>query len=517
MEACGSIREWDSPAGEAPHIVHGLAVVANRKGKLRMIVDARYLNAFLRYKPFHYEQLKDVISYLGEGYYMATLDFTSGYHHLLVRAEQQKYFGFALNGKIYVFRALCFGVAPACREFTEVVRTMQRPLRLVGMHMTALIDDVLLAARTKGEAMYLISMLIRLYVALGLHMGISKCIIEPQQEASFLGMLISSVEAVFRVPTDKLVDVIQRITAARDSPALSKRDLASIAGMVLALSPAVPLAPIYGKLMYQLMTCQADWDALADTPADLRQHLDFLLKTIPAANGKRWRKPEVATVLVGDASDHQYGGFTPHGELDAAFVQPFTASELDRMANNAFSSTLRETLNIQFFLESIQRHQPQLLQHKHVLYQSDNQGMVFDINKQGGTGEILRSVFSIHEQARALDCEISAEWHPREDQLQQHADMLSKLVDSTESSMNMDMLTAAVLSHTSFPRDSSGQPLPFTLDVYASRDSTKVPSRFYSRFYTEGSMGVNALGYTWASVQGNRQFCLINGPFGLMP
>lgn len=96
--ACKSIKEWDWQNAQPPHIIHGLAVVTNRQGKLRMIVDARYLNAFLRYQAFHYEQLKDVLAYLGEGHYMASLDFTSGYHHLLVREEQQQYFGFAFQG-----------------------------------------------------------------------------------------------------------------------------------------------------------------------------------------------------------------------------------------------------------------------------------------------------------------------------------------------------------------------------------------------------------------------------------
>lgn len=168
----GAIKEWDWPGGQPPHIIHGLAVVANRQGKLRMIVDARYLNAFLRYVPFHYEQLKDVLTYLGEGHYMASLDFTSGYHHLLVREDQQKYFGFAFQGRVYTFRALCFGVAPACRIFTEVVRAVHRPLRMAGMSLTALIDDMLLGAPTKGQALYRISLIIRLKLALGWAMGV---------------------------------------------------------------------------------------------------------------------------------------------------------------------------------------------------------------------------------------------------------------------------------------------------------------------------------------------------------
>ena len=119
--------------------------------------------------------------------------------------------------------------------------------------------------------------------------------------------------------------------------------------------------------------------------------------------------------------------------------------------------------------------------------------------------------------ARQLDCELSAEWHPREDQLQQHADMLSKLVDHTEYSLSDAALASALLSKPAFPKDPAGLPKAFTLDVYASQRSSKVAGRFYSRFYCEGTLGVNALRHPWSSLHGSQQFCYIFGPFGLMP
>ena len=95
--------------------------------------------------------------------------------------------------------------------------------------------------------------------------------------------------------------------------------------------------------------------------------------------------------------------------------------------------------------------------------------------------------------------------------------MLSKLVDNTEYSLSDAALHAALLSQHTYPRDAAGQPKAFTLDVYASQLSSKVPGRFYSRYYCEGTLGVNALRHPWSSLQGNQQFCYIFSPFGLMP
>ena len=345
-------------------------------------------------------------------------------------------------------------------------------------------------------------------------MSITKCLLDPQPHAQFLGMILCSVQAIFRVPEEKMLYVMKQLTAARDSSTLSRRQLASLAGMVLALSPAVPLAPIYAKIMYLLMTGQSDWDVLAENPAELRSHLEFLTRTIPEANDKRWKKAEVATLLVGDASDYQYGGFTPNGELAEPFVQPFNPNELERMANNDFSSTLRETLNLQWLLLSISKLQPQLVQHRHVLYQSDNQGMVADINKQGGTKEILQAVFRIHELARMLDCELSAEWHPREDQWQQHADMLSKLVDQQPQQCSASKRPP---QQTSIPQGPSWAAQNIHTRCLCLPVLQQDRGQILLRFYCEGTLGVNALRHPWGSLHGSKQFCYIFGPFGLMP
>lgn len=44
--------------------MNGLGVVVNRKGKKTMIVEARYVNLFNEYKPFLYEWLSDLQTYL---------------------------------------------------------------------------------------------------------------------------------------------------------------------------------------------------------------------------------------------------------------------------------------------------------------------------------------------------------------------------------------------------------------------------------------------------------------------
>ena len=52
----GSLVEWQGP--RPPVVINGMGVVKTRKGKLRLILDFRYVNMFLMYEHFCYESLK---------------------------------------------------------------------------------------------------------------------------------------------------------------------------------------------------------------------------------------------------------------------------------------------------------------------------------------------------------------------------------------------------------------------------------------------------------------------------
>ena len=92
-----------------PTLIHGLGVVVNRKGKKRLIVDARYLNLFLRYLALKYESLADAIAQLQQGDYMWLTDFNSGYHQVPMHPNTYQYLGLEIAGRIYIMPFLPFG------------------------------------------------------------------------------------------------------------------------------------------------------------------------------------------------------------------------------------------------------------------------------------------------------------------------------------------------------------------------------------------------------------------------
>ena len=105
-----------------PWVVLPLSVAVDAYGKKRLILDARYVNAFLQYLGFKYEQLADLPCFTAAGDFIITDDLLSGYHHCRQHADTWGLLGFELDGKLYCFTCLPFGLSQAPWAFTQVQR-----------------------------------------------------------------------------------------------------------------------------------------------------------------------------------------------------------------------------------------------------------------------------------------------------------------------------------------------------------------------------------------------------------
>ena len=95
-----------------PHICNPLSVVSNSTGKLRLVLNLRYLNQFLLKEKFKYEDLRVAMLMFQPDDYMFTFDLKSGYHHIDIHKEHWKYLGFAW-GRAQAFNIMCFVYSPS--------------------------------------------------------------------------------------------------------------------------------------------------------------------------------------------------------------------------------------------------------------------------------------------------------------------------------------------------------------------------------------------------------------------
>ena len=104
----GCVRQWP----HCPRVVSPLAVVPKRGGKLRLILDLRWINLCLVQSKFKCERLLDLVTMAQRGELFVTFNLLNGYWQVDMSSETHEFLGFtALLFHSFAIRPL---YRPAC-------------------------------------------------------------------------------------------------------------------------------------------------------------------------------------------------------------------------------------------------------------------------------------------------------------------------------------------------------------------------------------------------------------------
>ena len=277
--------------------MNGLGVVKNHKGKLRLILDRRYLNLFLPYQHFKYEQLSDAIEYLQPNDFFVLTDTKSGYHHIPMHEHTWTYLAIEIDGQLYAYTHMPFGLSIACRVYTVVMGEVYRPLRLHHQNLTYLIDDALFAFHSWQQGLFRTMTLLMLLTALGLHLSWEKCQLVPVQQGKFLGLVVDTVACRLLVPADKIGRKKHSMQVVQQQHQATSRQLAGIAGMLMSAAPALHMAPLYLRALYCAMHPGAGWDSLVPQLEMTEDDLRYWYENLETCNGKSWLRRDKVSCL----------------------------------------------------------------------------------------------------------------------------------------------------------------------------------------------------------------------------
>ena len=139
----------------ATHVISVLGVVPKGNGKLRLIIDLRFLNKHLADSHFSVEDLRLIPDLFDPGCFLFTFDLKDGYHHISIAPEHRKFLGFQWQfrgqARFFVFAALPFGLKPAPFVFTKVLRPLVTHWRDQGIRIFLYLDDGTGAANSAEE------------------------------------------------------------------------------------------------------------------------------------------------------------------------------------------------------------------------------------------------------------------------------------------------------------------------------------------------------------------------------
>jgi hypothetical protein len=445
-------------------------------GQWRGCLDARPVNEAIPHEHFKMEGLATVRSLIRRDDWMTTIDITEAYPHLLIAQPQRRHFRFVWNGAHFQYRALCFGVAPAPRIFTKLLRPVVQALRAVGIRCVPYLDDILLLAPSREESIRQSQIAVDLLVRLGFLISPKSCL-EPARTREFLGMTIDSHRLQLRVPREKVTKfryVVRQSLRLDDVHRLTLRQLAGVIGKIQAMSPAVSPARLWSR---QLLFCKnkalaackdkkTAWNKPVPLSPAARSELERWGTLLEKWNGRSILAPKARHVVTTDASGFGWGGW-----MGRHNVQGFwTRAEAKRSSNK------RELHTTDLVLQAL-RHR---VQGSTVEVRSDNLTTVAYINHQGGRDpELTALVRPLWEWAFKTGTTVFATYIPGKKN--DRADKLSRRQrDRTDWMLNR-ALFKRLSKHFG----------PFTIDLFATRLNAQLP-RYISKIPDPGATAVDA-------------------------
>ena len=462
-----------------PHICSPLSVVANSTGKLRLVLNLRYLNQYLLRDKFKYEDLRIAMQMFEPEDYMFTFDLKAGYHHVDVYKQHWDYLGFAwadgTTQRYYVFCVLPFGLSTACFVFTKLLRPLVKHWRSQGFKIVVYLDDGICATQGKANAERDSLSIQKDLCEAGFVTNLAKCKWTPSQQCTWLGFNIDLLLGKVSVPPEKISALQAQLALASTEDKLPPKYLASITGKIISMSVALgPVARLMTRGLYALINARQSWCEVMEISDNAKSELQFWLSEIQEFNGQNiWVGPSALRVVYTDASNTGYAGYTvQHGcHIAHGLWLPDEAAK---------SSTWREIRAVRMVLEALKAK----LTNERVRWFTDNQNVVRILMVGSRKPDLQAEALAVFSISLAHHLHIEPEWVPRKNN--ETADYLSRIVDYDDWS----------LSQSTF-KELDEHWGPHTVDRFASYYNTKLP-RFNSRFWNPGSEAVDAFTCDWS-------------------
>ena len=171
------------------------------------MIDLSHLNEAVHQTRFKMESNQSVLRSVQKSDWMVSIDLKDAYLQVPIHPDSCKLLCFMIDGTIYQFRALCFGLSTASQVFTRVMAPVSVMLHSLGVRMLRYLDDWLILASTWSEALQPRDKVFDLCQPLGIVVNVEKSCLVPSQTATYLGMVLES-PSLRAYPTEKQVSTL---------------------------------------------------------------------------------------------------------------------------------------------------------------------------------------------------------------------------------------------------------------------------------------------------------------------
>ena len=146
----GAIRECQPHRNQ---FVSTLFLVGKKNGGNRPVINLKKLDKLIRYQHLKMKGLHYLRYMLQQGDYMCKLDMKNAYFSVPLRRNCRDKVRFQWSGTLYEFLCLCFGLGPAPRIFTKILKVPVSLIRRWNIVIAIYLDGILLLGRSIKEVL----------------------------------------------------------------------------------------------------------------------------------------------------------------------------------------------------------------------------------------------------------------------------------------------------------------------------------------------------------------------------
>ena len=410
---------------------------------------------------------------------MASIDLKEAYLQVPIHPSSRHLLRFVFRGKVYQFKALCFGLSTAPQVFTRVMAPVSAILHSMGIRMRRYLDDWLVQSSSRDSLVRDLRTVLGLCHELGIVVNPQKSNLVPSQIVQYLGVVIDSISFRASPSQDRISRLRSTADAFRSSASPPASLWLSLLGVLSSLAHLVP----GGRLrMRSLQLClHRSWDRLdlqAPVPVSwvCLQDLQWWLHLPRLSSGVSLSQVSPDLHFWSDASDVGWG----------AHLERQVASGLWDSGQAALSINARELLAVHLGLRQFQSS----LRGMTVAVFCDNTTAVAYLRKEGGTrSPLLNSLAQeILRWTESLSIRLAPQFLPGSQNVL--ADALSRphQLPHSEWSLHRDVF------------QSLRRLWPVQIDLFATSDNHRC-SIYFSPLHDPESAGTDAFLQSWDGLQ----------------
>ena len=128
-----------------------LFLVGKKDGGYHSVINWKRLNQFISFLHFKMEDFSQLKHMIQEGHSMRKLDVKDAYFSFPLDWNSRKFVRFQWKRTLYEFMCPCFGLDPAPRVFSKLLKIPVCLLRKINIRVIIYLDDMLILSYTQYE------------------------------------------------------------------------------------------------------------------------------------------------------------------------------------------------------------------------------------------------------------------------------------------------------------------------------------------------------------------------------